>query len=187
MFHLVNRGNNKRRLFFKEENYHYFIRKMEKHLKPTCEILAYCLMPNHFHIMIFIKPDQDHKKVSKAIQIILRSFARGINRQEGSVSSLFQQKTGSTPLLDSTKSINYYPKNCFNYIHKNPVKGNLAEKFEDWPFSSFGEYLGINPIGLVNKKLCADFLDLPRNKKEFYRFSGEGDYNDYGENLDWGE
>jgi putative transposase len=52
VFHIYNQGNNRQRIFFEEENYQFFIKKMQVHLLPYCNILAYCLMPNHFHWMV---------------------------------------------------------------------------------------------------------------------------------------
>ena len=54
LIHLYNQGNNQRRIFFKRENYLFFLKKVEKHLSPCCDILAWCLMPNHFHFLIYI-------------------------------------------------------------------------------------------------------------------------------------
>ena len=54
VYHIYNRGNNSQTIFFGEENYHYFLKKIRTELLPFCDILAYCLMPNHFHIMIFV-------------------------------------------------------------------------------------------------------------------------------------
>lgn len=52
IYHIFNRGNNRQRLFFKRENYLFFLEKMRKFLQPHCYILSYCLMPNHFHFQI---------------------------------------------------------------------------------------------------------------------------------------
>jgi len=52
IYHVYNQGNNKQKIFFKPENYQYFKRKIAGHIKPYADILAYCLMPNHFHLLI---------------------------------------------------------------------------------------------------------------------------------------
>jgi len=57
IYHIYNQGNNRCKIFFKPENYHYFLQKIEAHILPFAEILAYCLMPNHFHLMVFMKKD----------------------------------------------------------------------------------------------------------------------------------
>ncbi|MFW6275108.1 MAG: transposase [bacterium] len=54
IYHIFNQGNNRDRIFFKRENYLFFLRKMRTHILPFGDILAYCLMPNHFHIMMVV-------------------------------------------------------------------------------------------------------------------------------------
>ncbi|MFA6403765.1 MAG: hypothetical protein WCX31_19370 [Salinivirgaceae bacterium] len=52
LYHVYNQGNNRQRIFFKEENYHFFLKKVKTHVAPFADILAWCLMPNHFHLMV---------------------------------------------------------------------------------------------------------------------------------------
>jgi putative transposase len=54
IYHIYNQGNNRQKIFFKEENYLFFLKKIKTHILPYAEILAWCLMPNHFHLMVFV-------------------------------------------------------------------------------------------------------------------------------------
>ena len=54
IYHIYNQGNNRQKIFFKDENYLLFLRKMREYIIPYADILAWCLMPNHFHIMIYL-------------------------------------------------------------------------------------------------------------------------------------
>jgi hypothetical protein len=54
-YHVFNRGNNGDTIFYKPENYKFFLRRMEEYLMPFIEVYAYCLMPNHFHLLIRVK------------------------------------------------------------------------------------------------------------------------------------
>lgn len=54
IYHVYNRGNNSNPIFFERENYYFFLKKMRRHLLPYCDILAWCLMPNHFHWLIYV-------------------------------------------------------------------------------------------------------------------------------------
>ena len=54
LYHIYNRGNNSQPVFFEPENYNFFIGKIKHHLHPLVDILAYCLMPNHFHLLVSV-------------------------------------------------------------------------------------------------------------------------------------
>lgn len=55
IYHIYNQGNNRQKLFFDRENYLFFLQKMNDYLLPYCDILAWCLMPNHFHWMVYVR------------------------------------------------------------------------------------------------------------------------------------
>ncbi len=63
IYHIYNRGNNQQSIFFNPENYLFFLAKIKIELTPYCKILAYCLMPNHFHLMVYVpvNPSDDFK------------------------------------------------------------------------------------------------------------------------------
>src|SRR5687768_6127634 len=108
VYHIYNRGNNSQKIFITEENYLFFLRKVRKELLPFCEILAYCLMPNHFHLMVQVRRSENTEKEDKrkptlnnALAILLRSYTRALQIQEGFSGSLFQQKTKAKSLNNS--------------------------------------------------------------------------------------
>jgi putative transposase len=55
LYHIYNQGNNRQKIFFSQENYLFFLRKIKIHVLPYADILAWCLMPNHFHLMVWVK------------------------------------------------------------------------------------------------------------------------------------
>ncbi|MBE9488697.1 MAG: transposase [Bacteroidetes bacterium] len=58
LYHIYNQGNNQREIFFKRENYLFFLKKIETYILPYTDILAWCLMPNHFHLMVLIREEE---------------------------------------------------------------------------------------------------------------------------------
>jgi putative transposase len=54
LYHIFNQGNNRQKVFLNRENYHFFLRKIQKHVLPFADVLAWCLMPNHFHLMVYV-------------------------------------------------------------------------------------------------------------------------------------
>jgi len=159
VYHIYNRGNNGQRIFFKEENYIFFLKKMRKELPAHCEILAYCLMPNHFHLMALVKKSdssdlQSNKTKSSlqsAVGVLLRSYTRAIQNQENFQGSLFQQKTKAQLLNKSSGNGLNHPAICMHYIHQNPKRAGLTTNLEEWQYSSFNDYANLGLGTLCNK------------------------------------
>ncbi len=176
IYHIYNRGNNRELIFFDDENYLFFLRKLKKELTPYCKVLAYCLMPNHFHLMVYIESknssddskSSDEFRLNNAIAILLRSYTRAINKQQGRTGSLFQQKTKAKCLTQSDEN---YPKICFHYIHQNPLKAKLVAKMEDWEYSSFKDYTGLRKGILPEIIFCKEKIEIVVDSKELYQES----------------
>ena len=142
LYHIYNQGNNKQLLFYSRDNYIYFLKLYQKFVSNNGDLLAYCLMPNHFHFLINTTENSIRTKtvgslqlteLSNGIRMLLSSFSSAINKQENMTGSLFRQKT-QAKLLEN-ESVNY-PFICFHYIHQNPMKAGLVSRLEDWEFSS---------------------------------------------------
>ena len=173
--HIYNRGNNRQQIFFKPDNYLFFLEKVRKFILPHCDILAYCLMPNHFHFLINadsrttstkIIADKEKNIMSEGIRMLLSSYTQAINKQNKTSGSLFQQNTKAKAII---KGSNLYDLLCFHYIHQNPMKAKLVEKMEDWAYSSFKDYCGLRRGTLCDQELAFRLLDL--DKKKFYEDS----------------
>ena len=167
LYHVYNRRNNRDPIFFKKKNYYYFLDKMRQHIVPNCDLLAYCLMPNHFHFMIRANGISVQKvmigqlemtRFSKALKDALGAYAKGINKQENRTGSLFTHNTTTKALYDTIRNVEY-SSICFNYIHQNPLKAkNLVKKLDDWPYSSFHEFMGTYRNGLCNISVAKEVI-----------------------------
>ncbi len=172
VYHIYNRGNNKHRIFFNDRNYQFFLDKIKNQLSPVCEILCWCLMSNHFHLMIYAtekscieRPSFGGKPMQELpyrIGMLLSSYSQAINKQNTTTGSLFQQKTkakcitadtGRDAPSDLTGITSTYLITCMHYIHQNPWKANLVDQLEDWKYSSFREYIGQDTYLKSNKAL----------------------------------
>jgi len=208
IYHIYNQGNNKQAIFLKEENYLFFLQKMRRHILPNVHFLAYCLMPNHFHWLVYVKeegclPSKSIKpkprfsasegspsdspcifkmqgesegghyqqKLSQQIGVLLSSYTKAFNKQEDRTGSLFRGKTkykdgwingfltvGSKNEHLLFRPDNDYARQCFEYIHQNPVKAGLSESAEDWVYSSAKDYAGLRNGTLCNQDLAREFL-----------------------------
>lgn len=170
IYHIYNRGNNKQQIFFNEGNYLFFLRKIRSELLPFCDILSYCLMPNHFHFVVYIKKKNnifsekiEKKTLNASIAVVLRSYTRALQKQENFTGSLFQQKTKAKELeMNANDTINYLSI-CTHYIHQNPLKAGLITDLKDWKFSSYLDYIGLRNGTLCNQNLFYEFSGLNRN------------------------
>lgn len=171
LYHVYNRGNNRQPIFFCRDNYLYFLTKVKKYIYPNCDILAWCLMPNHFHFLVqanaaSVKNIKETpikiNALTEGIRLLLSSYTLGINTQQNRTGNLFQQKTKSKCV---TEERNDYSYTAFKYIHQNPLSANLVTKLEDWEFSSFLDYAGLRDGKLCNINLAIQLMEI---KKETF-------------------
>lgn len=172
LYHIYNRTFQSTPAFRSDRNYLYFIQKLST-LTALCDILAYCLMPNHFHLLVNIPQgspglsplsNQDEspqmQTICRRIGTILSSYTQGFNKHERRTGSLFQPRTKSKQLdID-------HAFNCFHYIHQNPVKDGLVYRMEDWRYSSVQEYRGkVHRFCSVAQGV--ELFGLPKDSSQF--------------------
>ena len=134
-YHVYNRGNNYQTIFFERESYLHFLRLVRRYvIAENILILAYCLMPNHYHFLV----QCNGGSLSEAMQLLSLAYTKGINNRFSRVGSLFQGRFKAV-LVDSDE----YLVHLVRYIHLNPVKAGLVKTALEWEFSSFSEYAGI--------------------------------------------
>ncbi len=140
LYHIYNRGNNRQLIFFNRDNYLFFLKKVRKELLSYCDMLAYCLMPTHFHFMVNVKDaatgtgQTDYHPLIQGIATLLSSYTQAINKQEGRTGGLFQKKTKAICLNPPTRMWKNIPTNAdnyafvyMNYIHQNPIRSGISE------------------------------------------------------------
>jgi putative transposase len=174
-YHVFNRGNNRQMIFPQQRNYAFFLSKVKDTLSEHCHIVAYCLMPNHFHLMIYLDEISTGVELkSKPLLQVLEqklgtlqsSYTRAINNQENKTGALFQSKIKIVELDPDHAST------CFHYIHQNPLKAKLVNNFSDWPYSSYLEYFNLCH-GICNKEIAFKFLDISKDSTSFVKLSRE--------------
>ncbi|HEY0772288.1 MAG TPA: hypothetical protein VGD31_18330, partial [Sphingobacteriaceae bacterium] len=100
------------------------------------------------------------QQLTENIRLLLSSYTKAINKQQGFAGSLFQPKT-------KAKLISYNDDHleiAFHYIHQNPLTSGLVKSMEDWRFSSFSDYAGLRQGTLCNINLAMELINLdPQN------------------------
>ncbi|MFZ0544943.1 MAG: transposase [Candidatus Promineifilaceae bacterium] len=135
-YHIYNRGVNFQKIFFIRENWFFFLRQLRSYCTADyAEIIAYCLMPNHYHMLVYLKTDNFGKEVMQPFMV---SYSKAINNQEKRVGPLFQG-----PYQAKSVPTEGYLLHLTRYIHLNPVTAEIVVRPEDWEFSSYREYIGL--------------------------------------------
>ncbi len=135
-YHLYNRGVNREPIFFNEENWEYFIKRLRRYCRPELiDIVAYCLMPNHYHILVYLNDDNLSTKIMQPFTV---SYTKAVNRQQSRVGPIFQGAF-KAKLIDKIE----YLLHLSRYIHLNPVFAGLTDNPANWTFSSYKDYVGL--------------------------------------------
>lgn len=135
-YHIYNRGVNFAPIFFKQKNWAFFLHRLRGYFDPDqAVIIAYCLMPNHYHLLVYVKCENFGKAVMQPFTV---SYTKAINKQEGRVGPLFQGPYRAIPVEN-----NRYLIQLSRYIHLNPVRHGFCDSPGDWEFSSYPEYTGL--------------------------------------------
>ena len=121
-------------------------------------LLAYCLMPNHFHLIL--KESSGHS-ISELMLSLQTSYSKAINKRTHRVGHLFQG-TFKDKCIGKTE----YLVHLSRYIHLNPTLAGLVDLPEDWEFSSYRDYIGLRQGTLVEKEtILSEFDDAGSYRK----------------------
>ena len=152
--HVTQRGNKREAIFFKDGDHEVYRNLLaEQARRASVEIWAYCLMPNHVHLIAVPKRTDG---LGLAVGEAHRRYTSFINARGGWTGHLFQSRFCSVVMDDS------HLKAAFCYVSLNPVRAGLVERAEDWPWSSVRAHLAGVDDELVTVKPAFDRLpDLP--------------------------
>jgi len=158
VYHIFNRGNNRENIFFEEKNYLYFLELVKKHILPIADIYAYCLLPNHFHILLKIKDEKEiHLKYREKPHLpfsnLFNAYAKAINKLYSRRGSLFQEHLKRKRTIDEK-----YFVHVLAYIHLNPVRHGFTDKFITYPYSSYKAFVS-NKKTNIDKKTVFGMID----------------------------
>lgn len=156
-YHIYNRGNNKEAIFLEEKNYSYFLNLMKTHLSPVSKIYSYCLLKNHFHLLIETREIEDDKNISRAFSNLFNAYAKAINKSYCRTGSLFQDRFQRKLIKDEA-----YLKTLIIYIHLNPEKHGLVEDYRKYKYSSFPSLIVERPSS-IERQAVLNYFDGREN------------------------
>jgi putative transposase len=186
-YHVYNRGINGENIFKEDRNYSYFLQRYAHYIEPFAETYAYCLLKNHFHILIHTRSEENirayyskeqillkdgtfqSKHHEKSIQWILgnafasffKSYATSINNACNRTGSLFEEPFRRILVDDE----DYFTELIY-YIHHNPQKHGFVKNFKEYPHSSYHSHLRTAKTKLKRDEV----MDWFGNKNEFEKF-----------------
>jgi REP element-mobilizing transposase RayT len=159
-YHTYNRGVGKEPIFFNTDNYEYLLRLVKRYQDPYgVAIIAYCLMPNHYH---FLMRQETERPLSKFINVLFNAYVQAVNRQQGRKGTLFEGRFRHV-WVDRDE----YLVHLCRYIHLNPVKAKLVSKPEGWPYSNYLEWTEQRGGMLKNGTFIGEYFSTPEAYRQF--------------------
>jgi len=184
-YHLLNRGVDKRSIFFDKKDSVTFLSLLKRyltnpdllppelqflrpsrrsHLYEQITLVAYCLMPNHFHLLVRQK---SRNAITEFARCLMNSYVRHFNDRHERVGPLFQGRIKGI-LVDNDS----YLLHLTRYIHRNPEEF-WERSLRDYPYSSYAEYLGLRSTSWIHPEAILAYFRSPLNKSLHDYFSYE--------------
>jgi REP element-mobilizing transposase RayT len=166
-YHIYNRGINGCNLFYETRNYHYFLQKYAYYMCDVVDTYAYCLLKNHFHLLIRVKESlykdlsgfenltglekglhTPNRIVSKRFADLFNAYTKSINKAQQRTGALFE-----TPFKRILVEDRSYFGTLTRYIHTNPQKHGFVADFKEYPHSSYQTILATQPTKLAKAEV----------------------------------
>lgn len=167
-YHIYNHANGKDNLFLTPENYRFFLQQYAKHIYPVAYTLAYCLLPNHFHLLIRIRNEEELKinfpktnlpgfknlegLVSSQFSNFFNSYTKAFNKSYNRRGSLFIKNFKRRLIADDA----YFTRIIY-YIHNNPVRHGFVKNIAGWPWTSYSTFLNNKPSKINRQEVLQWF------------------------------
>jgi len=151
LYHIYNKGVDGRQLFCKERNYVYFLRLYARHVSEIAMTYAYCLLPNHFHLLVGIRPGHG-RRPSQAFSNLFNAYAKAFNQAQGRSGNLFEHPSRRREIHSDE-----YAMQVVLYIHRNPERHGVARDFRHWPHSSYPTLVANGDTRLEREEILSWF------------------------------
>jgi putative transposase len=164
-YHVLNRGNARSEVFHKPEDYAAFLRAIHAaSVRLPMPLLGYCLMPNHFHLVVRPVGDGD---LSRWMQWLMTTHVTRYLKHYGHSGHIWQGRFKAFPTQDDDHLIT-----VVRYVERNPLRAGLVARAEEWPWSSLAATVGIeNPPKVAFEAILRrgdwpEFVNAPMTEAE---------------------
>lgn len=182
IYHVYNRGVDKMNIFKKEYDFRVFLFRLKENLFPnqkneqslsrqekrrkplppnSFDLISYCLMPNHFHLLIQQKTDLP---ITKLISKVCTGYSMYFNKENERIGAVFQDQFKSV-MIENNEQLLW----TSFYIHKNPLEAKLVKYPEDYKWGSYPEYFDFKKNnGLCNKSIIFEQFNSPEKYLNYF-------------------
>jgi putative transposase len=170
-YHVYSRGNQKQRIFFSDDDRHYFLKVLrEVHERLGCIVHLYCLMDSHYHLGL----ETPEANLSRIMHFLNTAYSVYLNKKHERCGHLFQGRYKAILVQADA-----YARVLTTYIHGNPVRKKIVEHPEHFPWSSCQDYYGIrNPQPWLETLFVLGVFgnsrDILKLEHERYLMAGNG-------------
>lgn len=170
VYHIFSHVNGKELIFREQTNYQFFMKQLDKYILPIADIYAYCLLPNHFHLLLRFKNiegvniDEEHKYLMKRFGDFLNSYAKAFNKMYDRRGALFLNAIKRKKIKDEK-----YLLKVLHYIHNNPINHGLANKIDEWKQSSYSSYLNPEKESKLKRSEILQYFDSLEVFKNYHQ------------------
>lgn len=183
-YHVMNRGNRRATVFHESADYRAFTMLMIRaSARVPMRIVSYCLMPNHFHFVLWPYEDGD---LSRWMQWLLTAHVRRYHRARGTSARVWQGRFKAFPIQQD-----WHLLTVMRYVERNPLRANLVESAADWPWSSHGVDCPPSSADLVSEgpvpkpREWSTIVDRPHTDEELRALRRCGSRNTPYGDVDW--
>jgi REP element-mobilizing transposase RayT len=169
VYHVTSRGNDRRTIFRDDFDRRAFLGRLSANaLKHRWIVLAYCLMTNHYHLVV----SAPHGGISPGMQEVNGGYSRRTNSRYGRSGHLFKNRFSATTVARDEHLLE-----ACRYVVLNPVRAKMCKRAQDWPWSSYHACAGLRlaPRFLAVDELLGLFGNDPTDARRRYAaFVSEG-------------
>lgn len=162
-YHVYSRGSEKRAIFLDKADKERFLKRLKEYKdKHNVSLISYCLMPNHYHLLLQQKTDEP---ISKFIYRLNLAYAMYFNKRYERVGPLFQGRFKAKNI-----ETDEYLVHLSRYIHLNPLEEVVNANVENYPWSSLKYFLERKSDGLVDTDVILSFFGNKNSLREYLKF-----------------
>ena len=154
-FHVINRGNRRAAVFLDDADYTRFMGIVAEATERTAmRVLAYCLMPNHFHFVV--RPPEDGD-LSRWMQWLLTTHVRRHHRRYKTDGRIWQGRFKAFPIQQDEHLLT-----VMRYVERNPLRSGLVKRAEDWKWSSLSQEPAMHATDLLHESPVPRYVQWSR-------------------------